>query len=84
MMRKKQSIKLKVSYHVGGRHTLMQSIDGAIYKDLRGALFCNFNAVEFYRAVAKKIAKLANEGHRVTYKDTSNPPALAAQPRALK
>jgi hypothetical protein len=48
----------------------MQSVNGATHKDLKGPFFCNSDAAEFYRAVAKKIAKMAKRGDRVTFKDT--------------
>ena len=70
MAKRSRAVELKVSWHPGGSRTLMQSVNGATHKDLKGPFFCNSDAAEFYRAVAKKIAKMAKRGDRVTFKDT--------------
>ena len=68
-----KTIELKVVWHAFGNRTLMQSIDGAVHTDLKGVFFCNSDSAEFYRAVAKLIAKLASQGNQVGYKDTHAP-----------
>ena len=62
-------IQLKVSYHSSGTYTLMESVNGKQWKDLKSPLLTNSDKGEFYRAVARHIARRA-KGADVTYKDT--------------
>lgn len=64
-------IILHVSCHPSGNRTLTGSTDGNIPADYKGELFANSDMGKFYRAVAQKIADLVEEGHEITYKDTS-------------
>ena len=69
-MTRSKEITLAVDWHPNGNRTLKESINGSVYKDLKGPLLCNPNSSEFYRAAAKWIAKRAKE-YKVTYRDTS-------------
>jgi hypothetical protein len=72
MAKKGRDIELKVSWHPIGRWTLMQRVRGeALYKDRKGVFMANADPARFYRAVAKKIARMAARGDRITYKDTA-------------
>jgi hypothetical protein len=70
-MAKSKTVELKVDFHSSGDYTLKsrQGAKGA-FTDLKGPFFCNDDKGEFYRAVARKIARLAAEGKRITYSDT--------------
>jgi hypothetical protein len=69
MMAKPKTIELKVHFHTSGRYTLKarKGAQGA-FTDLKGRLFGNRDKGEFYRAVAREIARRA--GKRIAYSDT--------------
>jgi hypothetical protein len=77
MMAKSETVGLKVDFHPSGNYTL-KARQGAkrAFTDLKGALFCNDDKGEFYRAVAREIAKLAADGKRFTYCDTEGDEAV--------
>jgi hypothetical protein len=70
-MAKSKTVELKVDFHPSGNYTLKarQGAKGA-FTDLRGAFFCNDDKGEFYRAVAREIARLAADGKRIICTDT--------------
>jgi hypothetical protein len=67
------SIELKVSYHPSGRYTLTEKSGARTMSGDPHAgspLFANDDKAEFYQAVAKRIAELANQGKSISYVDT--------------
>ena len=66
-----ETVELKVDFHSSGNYTL-KARQGAksAFTDLEGALFCNDDKGEFYRAVAREIVRLAADGKRIKYSDT--------------
>jgi hypothetical protein len=65
----KKKINMKVDFHQSGNRTLKERIGAkGLFKDCTGALFANPDAAEFYRAVAKRIAKRAKK-YVVAYSD---------------
>jgi hypothetical protein len=74
MMAKSKTIELKVDFHPSGRYTL-KAREGAqdAFTDLKGQLSRNRDKGEFYRAVAREIARRA--GKRIAYSDTKRKPS---------
>lgn len=71
MARKK--ITIQVDFHPSGNRTLKERIGSkGLFKDCKAPLLTNSNAAEFYRAVAKRIAKRAKD-YDVAYEDDSEP-----------
>ncbi len=67
-------VTLKVARNRTNTHTLVEYLPGEpIPRDLGGALFLNSDKAEFYRAVAKEIAKRAARGEKVVYHDLPDP-----------
>jgi hypothetical protein len=63
-------VTLTVERHGSGRHTLVERRKGKSKRDPDvGPLFGNDDKGEFYRAVAKEIAKRAKRGEKTTYND---------------
>jgi hypothetical protein len=61
----------QVDYHDGRNRTLKERIEPSVtFKDCASPMWCNSNAAEFYRAVAKRIAERAKK-YDVAYQDTS-------------
>ena len=58
-------------FHPSGSYTLKarQGKKGA-FTDLEGALFCNDDKGEFYRAALREFARFTVEGKQVTFSDT--------------
>jgi hypothetical protein len=70
-MAKSKIVELRVDFHSSESYTLKarQGEKGA-FTDLEDALLCNDDKGEFYRAVAREIARFAADGKQVTYSDT--------------
>ena len=69
----KKKISMEVDFHPSGNRTLKERIGAkGLFKDCAGPLFANSDAAEFYRAVAKRIAKRAKE-YEVAYSDVPGP-----------
>jgi hypothetical protein len=70
MMAKSKTVELRVDFHPSGSYTL-KAREGAqsAFTDLKGPLSCNHDKGEFYRAVAREIARRA--GKRIAYSDTT-------------
>jgi hypothetical protein len=67
-------LTLRVSRSSTETYTLMEYVTGEqMPRDLGGALFLNPNKAEFYRAVAKEIAKRAGRGETIVYYDWPDP-----------
>ena len=67
-----RSVTLIVSLHASGNYTLMEQYAGKrMPRDLieNKSLFTNSDKGEFYRAVAKEIAKRVASGEKITYDD---------------
>ena len=71
---KPRFVTLNVVRSGADTHTLMEYVPGEpMPRDLGGALFLNPDKTEFYRAVAKEIARRAAQGERIVYHDWPNP-----------
>ena len=58
----KKTIAMRVDWHPSGNRTLKERVGTTgLFKDCKGPLFANSDATEFYRAVAKQIAKRAKK-----------------------
>ncbi len=70
-MAKSKIVELRVDFHPSGSYTLKarQGKKGA-FTDLEGALFCNDDKGEFYRAALREFARFTVEGKQVTFSDT--------------
>ncbi|HEM7843232.1 hypothetical protein WK80_16170 [Burkholderia multivorans] len=66
-----EPLHLQVDWHPSGRYTLKEGKPGR-WSDCREAgLFANDDKGEFYRAVAKRLAGLANEGVSFVFNDVT-------------
>ena len=78
-MAKSKTVELKVDFHASGSYTLKarQGAKGTFTDpDPDSALFNNHDKCEFYRAVAREIARLAADGWRIIYSDTEADEAM--------
>ncbi len=69
----KKEITMQVDTHPSGVLFLRERIGAkSCFKDCAGPFFANSDPVDFYRAVARRIAKRAKE-YEITYRDSSGP-----------